>query len=188
MIFETTYTKDNYPIILKDNALSELSSYLKPNEQNIVLIDQDVYKLHKDYLKDHLDSLNLKYLTIISGEMCIQMSYFESISEKLLSMNINRQSQLIAIGGVATGDFLGFLEITLLRGIDFIQVLNILFANDSTISGTVYIMYFIGKKLKIAFHLQKADILDMNFLIKLTNFEIRSSYCEIFNHAILNNE
>lgn len=163
MIFETTYTKDNYPIILKDNALSELSSYLKPNEQNIVLIDQDVYKLHKDYLKDHLDSLNLKYLTIISGEMCKQMSYFESISEKLLSMNINRQSQLIAIGGGATGDFVGFLAATLLRGIDFIQVPTTLLAHDSAIGGKVGINASVGKNLIGAFHRPKAVIFDLHF-------------------------
>ena len=188
MIFETTYTKDNYPIILKDNALSELSSYLKPNEQNIVLIDQDVYKFHKDYLKDHLDSLNLKYLTIISGEMCKQMSYFESISEKLLSMNINRQSQLIAIGGGATGDFVGFLAATLLRGIDFIQVPTTLLAHDSAIGGKVGINASVGKNLIGAFHRPKAVIFDLHFLNTLPNTEIRSGYGEIFKHAILNNE
>ncbi|RXY86554.1 3-dehydroquinate synthase, partial [Salmonella sp. 3DZ2-4SM] len=37
MIFETAYTNNNYPIILKQNALAELNQYLKADEQNIVL-------------------------------------------------------------------------------------------------------------------------------------------------------
>ena len=145
MIFETTYTNNNYPIILKRNALAELNQYLKADEQNIVLIDQDVYRFHKDYIKSHLKDQDIKFLTVMSGEACKQMSYFESLSEKLLSMNITRQSQLIAIGGGATGDFVGFLAATLLRGIDFIQVPTTLLAHDSAIGGKVGINASVGK-------------------------------------------
>ncbi|SFV44463.1 Hypothetical protein SSCIU_01255 [Mammaliicoccus sciuri] len=188
MIFETTYTNNNYPIILKQNALAELNQYLKADEQNIVLIDQDVYRFHKEYIKSHLQDQDIKFLTVMSGEACKQMSYFESLSEKLLSMNITRQSQLIAIGGGATGDFVGFLAATLLRGIDFIQVPTTLLAHDSAIGGKVGINASVGKNLIGAFHRPRAVIYDINFLETLPHIEIRSGYGEIFKHAILNSE
>src|SRR5699024_5627570 len=114
------------------------------------------------------------------------MYYFESISEKLHSMNINRLSQLIAIGGGATGDFVGFLAATLLRGIDFIQVPTTLLAHDSAIGGKVGINASVGKNLIGAFHRPKAVIFDLHFLNTLPNIVIRSGYGVIFKHAILN--
>lgn len=188
MKFETTYKDNNYPIILKQNALAELKLYLKENEQNIVLIDQDVYRYHKEYIKEHLGKHDIKYLTIMSGEACKQLSYFESISEKLLSLNITRQSQLIAIGGGATGDFVGFLASTLLRGIDFIQIPTTLLAHDSAIGGKVGINASVGKNLIGAFHRPQAVIYDLKFLETLPHVEIRSGYGEIYKHAILNGE
>ncbi|WP_016912128.1 3-dehydroquinate synthase [Mammaliicoccus vitulinus] len=188
MIFKTTYNDNNYPIILKQNALTDIKHYLKENEQNIVLIDQDVYRFHKEYLKEQLEDDDIKFLTIMSGEVCKQMSYFESISEKLLSMNITRQSQLIAIGGGATGDFVGFLAATLLRGIDFIQVPTTLLAHDSAIGGKVGINASVGKNLIGAFHRPHAVIYDTKFLETLPHTEIRSGYGEIYKHAILNSE
>lgn len=188
MIFETTYNDNNYPIILKQNALAEINHFLKENEQNIVLIDQDVYRFHKDYIKANLENQDIKFITIMSGEACKQMSYFESISEKILSLNINRQSQLIAIGGGATGDFVGFLAATLLRGIDFIQVPTTLLAHDSAIGGKVGINASVGKNLIGAFHRPRAVIYDLNFLNTLPHTEIRSGFGEVYKHAILNSE
>lgn len=188
MIFETTYSHNNYPIILKEKALSDLNNFLKDDEQNIVLIDQDVYHLHQEYLKSHLNQLNIKLVTIMSGESCKQISYYQSIVEKLLAMNITRQSQLIAIGGGATGDFVGFLAATLLRGIDFIQVPTTLLAHDSAIGGKVGINASEGKNLIGAFHRPRAVVYDTTFLNSLPKSEIRSGFGEIFKHAILNSE
>nr|WP_263313254.1 3-dehydroquinate synthase [Mammaliicoccus sp. Marseille-Q6498] len=188
MYFETTYNEDNYPIILKKNALEELGNYIKKDEQNIVIIDQDVYRLHKDYIRTQLAKFEIKFLTIMSGESCKQISYFESISEKLLSLNITRNSQLIAIGGGATGDFVGFLAATLLRGIDFIQVPTTLLAHDSAIGGKVGINASVGKNLIGSFHRPRAVLYDLKFLETLSETEIRSGYGEIYKHALLNND
>lgn len=188
MIFETTYPNNNYPIILKEHALSELHAFFKEDEQNIVLIDQDVYQLHRQYIKSCLSQYDIKFLTIVSGEACKDLSYFESVCDKLLSMNITRQSQLIAIGGGATGDFVGFLAATLLRGIDFIQVPTTLLAHDSAIGGKVGINSTVGKNLIGAFHRPRAVIYDLYFLNTLPTTEIRSGYGEIYKHAILNSE
>ncbi|PTG00881.1 3-dehydroquinate synthase [Staphylococcus chromogenes] len=186
MQLHTRYPHDNYPIIVENGAIHHLNDFLSDYEHIFILIDEHVAKCWPDV--QHQIKPKHTLITIPSGEQVKYIQYYEQYMGQILSFKPTRQTCLVAIGGGATGDFVGFLAATLLRGVDFIQVPTTLLAHDSSIGGKVGINSPQGKNLIGAFYRPKAVIYDLDFLTTLPQTEILSGYAEVYKHAVLNSK
>ena len=82
-----------------------------------------------------------------------------------MALNIDRRALIIAIGGGVVGDLAGYVAASLLRGIDFIQVLTSLLAQvDSSVGGKTGINTPVGKNLVGAFYQPKMVLADIEML------------------------
>lgn len=87
------------------------------------------------------------------------MAQYERYIEALLAHQPTRNTCLIAIGGGATGDFVGFLAATLLRGVDFIQVPTTILAHDSVLAVKWVSIRHMVKILSVPFIVQKRSFM-----------------------------
>ncbi|MEJ7540750.1 3-dehydroquinate synthase [Staphylococcus intermedius] len=186
MQLTTTYPDQNYPIIIEHAALDQLDTFVSDYQHVFVFIDQNVYSVWESKISRFVNRHDYTTFQIPSGEQVKYMPQYEQYIEALLAHRPTRNTCLIAIGGGATGDFVGFLAATLLRGVDFIQVPTTILAHDSSIGGKVGINTAHGKNLIGAFHRPKAVIYDLEFLTSLPYSEILSGYGEVYKHALLN--
>lgn len=185
MKFFTTYNDHNYPVIIEHGAIKHLSDLIENYDQSFLLVDEAVYQLWSNKIDEITHSSHTYLITLTSGEALKTITHYQTTMEHILSYQPTRNTCLVSIGGGATGDFVGFLASTLLRGVDFLQVPTTLLAHDSSIGGKVGINASKGKNLIGAFHRPIAVLYDLEFLTTLPKTEIQSGYAEIYKHALL---
>ncbi|AVP37076.1 3-dehydroquinate synthase [Staphylococcus felis] len=188
MQFVTTYPNRNYPIIIEKNASTKLNAFLEHYQHVFILADEEVYHYWKTKIDHIVQSTQSHLILLTSGEKLKNIQHYSTVMEKLLSFQPTRQTCLVSIGGGATGDFVGFLASTLLRGVDLIQMPTTILAHDSSIGGKVGINASQGKNLIGAFHRPSAVLYDLEFLNTLPKSEILSGYAELYKHALLKGE
>lgn len=184
MLLNTRYEQNNYPIVVEKGAIEQLEKALSHYQHVFILIDQHVTQ-QWPCLKNKWN--NAVLIEIPAGEQVKYLNYYETFMNQILEYRPTRNTCLVAIGGGATGDFVGFLAATLLRGVDFIQVPTTLLAHDSSVGGKVGINAPKGKNLIGAFHRPKTVLYDLDFLQTLPKTEILSGYAEVYKHALLTN-
>ncbi len=109
-----------------------------------------------------------------------------NLVEKILSLNIDKKSSLIALGGGVIGDIVGFCASIILRGIDYYQIPTTLLAMvDSSIGGKCGVNTLIGKNLIGSIYSPKAVFIDLSLLHSLPYRELASGYTECVKYALL---
>lgn len=114
-----------YNIVLTDDFRKELS------RDSILIIDKKVYDLH------NLKSIdNDKVILFEASEENKTLSAYAEIVEKLLDIEADRSSEIVAIGGGITCDLVAFVASTFLRGVKLTLVPTTLLAMcDAAIGG-----------------------------------------------------
>lgn len=182
----TTYANDNYPVIVANQAIDSLAQFATNYQDVFLFIDENVEANWSSKVQNATQQGITKTFILPSGEHLKTLQHYELYIEQLLSFQPTRNTCLVAIGGGAVGDFVGFLAATLLRGVDFIQVPTTILAHDSSIGGKVGINATHGKNLIGAFHRPAAVLYDLEFLTSLPQSEVLSGYGEVYKHALLN--
>ena len=129
--------------------LNEINSFvdLINAASTLVLIDEHVYSIYKNKISDVKEKTNIKLMVIPRGELAKTFSSYETNIEKILATGITRKTHIIAIGGGATSDFVGFIASTILRGVEWsIVPTTLLSMIDASIGGKVAINSRYGKK------------------------------------------
>ena len=104
----------------------------------------------------------------------------------LVKHKLERTSPVVAIGGGVTGDTVGFVASTYLRGLPFIQVPTTLLSMvDASVGGKVGVNLPQGKNLVGAFHQPALVVIDTNTLETLPRRELRSGLAECVKHAVI---
>ena len=128
-------------------------------------------------------------LMLPQGEAAKRLSVIETAAGELAELRAERSEPLVAIGGGALGDAVGFLAATWLRGVRFIQVPTTLVAQiDSAIGGKTGVDLAAGKNLVGAFHQPVAIIIDVAALRTLPERQIRAALAEAVKMAALGDE
>ena len=125
-------------------------------------------------------------LTVVPGETRKNLEQYAELCEQVLSLGIDRKTVLVAIGGGVTGDMVGFLAATLLRGIRFIQIPTTLLAQvDSSVGGKTGVNAASGKNLVGAFLQPELVVIDPAVLDTLPVREYRAGLAEVVKTGIL---
>ncbi len=181
----------SYDIVVGSGIIAELGDYIKKinnYSKLIVIADQNVAKLHLDYLNNQIKNLpvEVKNIVVDAGEKAKSFTNLENVVEQILEIGVDRHSLIVAFGGGVVGDLSGFVASILLRGIDFIQVpTTLLAAVDSSVGGKTAINSKFGKNLIGSFYQPKLVFCDLDFLKTLPNRDYVSGYGEVVKYGFI---
>ncbi|GAB1855388.1 3-dehydroquinate synthase [Flavobacteriaceae bacterium MHTCC 0001] len=190
LIFTNKIFDTSNPIIL--DILKNRSSRSKA----IVVVDQGVTKAHTD-LKTHIISyfnfysealeLSGEILEILGGEQSKNdESHIQSILEMVNANGIDRHSYIIAIGGGAVLDAVGYAAAIAHRGIRLVRIpTTVLSQNDSGVGVKNGINYFGKKNFIGTFAVPHAVVNDSHFLTTLHDRDWRSGISEAIKVALI---
>jgi 3-dehydroquinate synthetase/shikimate kinase len=135
------------------------------------------------------DGLSVEHVLLPQGEAAKRLSVIEDAARELTRLRVERGEPIVAVGGGALGDAVGFLAATYLRGIPFIQVPTTLVAQiDSSIGGKTGVDLPEGKNLVGAFHQPASIVIDVRVLASLDERQRRAALAEAVKMAALGDE
>jgi 3-dehydroquinate synthase len=98
---------------------------------------------------------------IPDGESFKSWPTLHDVLTRLLEINAERSTTLVALGGGVVGDLCGFAAAIYQRGMPFVQVPTTLLAQvDSSVGGKTAINHPLGKNMIGAFHQPRAVVID----------------------------
>ncbi|MEN2776527.1 3-dehydroquinate synthase [Acetivibrio clariflavus] len=180
----------SYPIYITTDY-SDLKSSLdnaKINGKLVVITDSNVDKYQSQQCIDALRNYEgevFKYV-IPAGEKSKNLDTIRDIYEYLISLKLDRNSTLVALGGGVVGDITGFAAATFLRGINFVQIPTSLLAqSDSSVGGKVGVDFNGSKNIIGAFYQPKFVYININTLRTLPKRELQAGLAEVVKHGII---
>jgi 3-dehydroquinate synthase len=126
-------------------------------------------------------------LTLLAaGEQCKDVTTLTVLWERFAAQRLDRRAAVIAVGGGACSDVVGFAAGTYMRGVRCIVVPTTLLAQvDASIGGKSGIN-FCGVKNLLGVVSQPSDVvIDVDTLATLPEREVRSGFAEIVKHGII---
>ena len=195
-----------YPVFFTNNLFSTKNLILKNLIKNKVInpkkvlcfVDKGVSLSHPDLL-DLIDSyhkFNKKFLDLVRSPLLIQggeesknnPKNIKTIHQSINKYGICRHSYILAIGGGAFLDMVGFAAATAHRGIRLIRVpTTTLSQNDSGVGVKNGINAFGKKNFTGSFAPPFAVINDFSFIETLSDRDFRSGISETIKVALLKN-
>ncbi len=183
--------KRSYPIHIAPGLLGQAGKLLAalPVRKTVTVItNTTVAPLYLDTLKTSLTnaSFHVNDIIIPDGEQYKNLSQAEDIYKKLLNLDLDRNSPLLALGGGVVGDITGFTASTFLRGVPFIQIPTTLLAQvDSSVGGKTGVNLPDGKNMVGTFYQPSIVIIDPSVIKTLDMREIRTGLSEVIKYGII---
>ncbi len=181
----------SYDVVIGTDALAASSARLaatSPNGRAIVVADSQALAHHGESLKTVIAQagLALELITLDGGEAAKTWDGLRTLTDHLLSLEIERGESVIAFGGGTIGDLVGFASAITKRGTGFVQIPTTLLAQvDSSVGGKTGINTAAGKNLVGAFHQPRLVIADTSLLTTLPDRELRAGYAEILKAGLI---
>jgi 3-dehydroquinate synthase len=125
-------------------------------------------------------------LTFPAGEASKTRETWQRLSDEMLSLGLDREAAVVALGGGVVGDLAGFVAATYLRGVPCVQVPTTLLAMlDASVGGKVGVDTPIGKNLIGAFHPPALVAADPLTLLSLPDRVFRAGLAEAIKHGLI---
>lgn len=168
-----------YEILIGEKLAAEALIYAKTLSNHTLVITTDAV--------DQLLPLNKdEKLILPSGESIKSRAIKEKIEDALIKRGWGRESCLIAIGGGALLDLVGFISATYCRGIPYVSVPTTLIAmTDAAIGGKTGVNVEEAKNWIGAFYHPRKIFIDLNFLKTLPDREFLYGLSETIKHSLI---
>ncbi|MHC1683109.1 MAG: 3-dehydroquinate synthase [Clostridiaceae bacterium] len=157
----------------------------------VVITDENVNKYQSEKCIKSLKKNGYEiYKYIIEpGEKSKSIETVKNIFTFLISLKLDRNSSIVALGGGCVGDVAGFVAATFLRGINFIQIPTSMIAQvDSSVGGKVGINFNEIKNVIGAFYQPEFVYINVNAIKTLPSRQIKSGLAEIIIHGLIKDE
>lgn len=183
-----THALGSYPVHIHAGALTLLPGMVRdllPNRRVGMIADARVHDL---YQTGRLGAApwDGETVTFEPGEKSKTRESWARLTDSLMERGFGRDSGLIALGGGVTGDLVGFVAATYMRGIPYLQVPTTLLAMlDASVGGKTGVDTPLGKNLVGAFHPPAAVIADPQTLATLPEREYRAGLSEAVKHGLI---
>lgn len=181
----------SYEILIGCGILERLGLFLagsnSPGRQ-IVVTDCRVASLYGDEVLEIMRNLGLRFdlVSFPEGEQAKTMATAVELMDRILGLEIDRDTRIIALGGGVVGDVAGFVASLLLRGLPYLQVPTTLLAQvDSGIGGKTAVDVPAGKNLLGTFHQPEGVFIDLRFLSTLSHGEYAGGLAEIVKYGLI---
>ncbi len=176
-----SYSSTN--IYLIDDSLVDLCRSQMGERKSVIIADEFIKELYADSLAK---LLHIDLFTVPSGEQAKSQETKSLIEQKLFEGGYGRDTTLIAMGGGATTDIVGFIASTYLRGVDLIFIPTTLLAMiDAAIGGKTAINTSFGKNLLGTFYHPRAILIDPKMLTSLPEKELMNGLAESLKMGLI---
>ncbi len=151
-----------------------------------MIVDQRVGRLHRSGLMKRFAPFTDLTIEVPSGEGAKSERQVRRLHAALLEYGIRRDDCLVAIGGGATTDLVGYVAATVLRGIAWIAIPTTLLGMvDAAIGGKTGINHACGKNLIGAIWQPSHVIADPAWLLTLPRRELFAGAGEMLKYTAL---
>ncbi len=188
---DLTLPHHRYEIHIEPGALTQLGEQVRtvaPHERAALIVDEAIADSHGRVAGRRLTPP----VTTRASPSCHAVSRTRrsapcaSLYDVLLEHHLERKSPIIALGGGITGDTVGFVAATYLRGVPFIQCPTTLLAMvDASVGGKVGVNVPQGKNLIGAFYQPRLVAIDPQTFATLPGRELRCGLAECIKHAVI---
>lgn len=180
-----------YPILIAPSLLTQAGELMQRYNvgSRFVVITNDIVDRH--YGACVLQSLTQAGLTadkivLPDGEHQKSLATVDQLIGRMLELQCDRQTVVLALGGGVIGDLAGMVAASFMRGISFVQMPTTLLAQvDASIGGKVGVNHRLGKNMIGAFHQPGLVLIDLATLHTLPPREIVAGFAEIVKHALI---
>jgi 3-dehydroquinate synthase len=185
----TTIQTSHYEILLGENAISQLSAFLKNHSYSklFVLMDENTYKkCYPPLLLATAELSDAELMVIDPGEENKSIEVATQLWRSLNEHEADRHSLLINLGGGIITDLGGFVASCFKRGMDFINIPTSLLAMvDASVGGKTGLNLDHFKNQIGLFSTPKQIIIDPLFLETLPQNQLLSAYAEMLKHGLI---
>lgn len=181
----------SYEILIGEGLLSSAGSLIRAHgigRRLILISNPTVFELYGKRLAAALeeDGFDLFHLLIPEGEQNKTLHTVENIYTFLIAQKADRRTTLLALGGGVTGDIVGFVAATFLRGVPYVQIPTTLLAQvDSSVGGKTGVNHRLGKNLIGAFYQPDVVLIDTQTLSSLPDREFRAGMYEAMKYGLI---
>lgn len=181
----------SYDIEIGAGTLAEAGRFLAARgrvSHAVIVTDDHVEDPHALTVGESLGEASIRTDLVIveSGEPSKSVEMATALWEKLLQLNADRKTVVIAVGGGVIGDLAGFAAATFARGARFVQVPTSLLAQvDSSVGGKVGVNLPAAKNMVGAFLQPIGVLIDTATLDTLDDREYRSGLAEVVKYGVI---
>lgn len=176
-----SHPSGRYTITIGSNLLADLRSIAQIEGGFVVVTDENVAPLYAEKIAGAT-----AVIQIPAGEIYKTLDTVRYLYDELLSVNMDRNGTLVALGGGVVGDITGFVAASYMRGIDFVQCpTTVLAMVDASVGGKTGVDLPQGKNLVGAFKQPTAVIADVSTLRSLPATEFSSGMAEVIKHGLI---
>lgn len=153
----------------------------------LVVTDRNVAQ-HATVVRDSLveNGWTAQLVELEPGEPTKSLSVIAGLYDRMVEMQADRKTAVVAVGGGVIGDAAGFLAATYGRGVPFIQVPTSLLADvDSSVGGKVGVNHSAAKNLIGSFYQPLGVFIDTAVLNTLPDRDYRSGLAEVIKYGVI---
>lgn len=180
-----------YGILIGPKLLAEIGEVFREHRISrrvFVITNPLVFDLYGKGVLSALSQhgFSVVHLQIPDGEPSKSLHTVENIYTYLIAQKADRRSTLVALGGGVTGDIVGFVAATFLRGIPYVQLPTTLLSQvDSSVGGKTGVNHRLGKNMIGAFYQPHLVCVDTKTLASLPVREFRSGLYEVLKYGLI---
>lgn len=160
-------------------VFQDLREYEGPRRV-IFITDTNVFSIYRSVLAD------TPTIVIPAGEASKSWHTVQSIADQLISLEADRNTLLVGLGGGVVTDITGFIASVYLRGVSFAFVPTTLLAMvDASVGGKNGINHGMYKNMLGNFRHPEAILFDIGFLDTLPDSEWSNGFAEIIKYGCI---
>jgi 3-dehydroquinate synthase len=182
---EDAITKEDVNQKFRDVVFGNLKDFEHKNAtgKTIIVSEPRVHALFGDAFP------RFPILEVPEGEKAKTIESLTALYRKFASLELDRHSSVLAIGGGSVSDLAGFAAHTWMRGIDFsVAPTSLLAMTDAALGGKNGIDFDGFKNLVGSFHMPKTVFCDVKTLYSLDATQFASGMAEVVKHAVISGE
>jgi 5-deoxy-5-amino-3-dehydroquinate synthase len=189
VIFTVELERGAYDVVVQDGARTRLAALIAekaPRAKSAVVVTSS--SLARQPWFDATSGLEQFTLFVPEGESAKTLSVLEELLEAFAERRLSRDDVIVAVGGGAITDLVGFAAAVYLRGVALVQIPTSLVGQvDAAVGGKTGVNLLAGKNLVGAFYQPLGVLCDTSVLSTLATRERLSGLGEVAKCWLLEN-
>jgi len=179
----------SYAVHFNEKGYRALNDHLSSNAYSslFIIVDENTYEeCLPDFINAIEEDFHFEVLEIESGEINKNITTCTNLWETLSSLDADRKSLIINLGGGVVTDLGGFVASTFKRGVDFINVPTTLLAMvDASVGGKTGVDLGPLKNQIGVINQPEMVLVVPSYLKTLDERQLQSGYAEMLKHGLI---